>query len=100
MYYFFNCDMRFIPKEAIFKLVAANNRYIIVSASMKEMNPLFAHYHKDLKEQVKINIEKGHLKMKDFIRKICSLQDRHGRSCASDPTVFLEYQYSRRFRKK
>jgi len=64
----FSCDMPFIPKEAIFKLVeAATGQSVIVSEFMKNINPLFALYHKDLKEQVKSNIEMGHLKMKDFI---------------------------------
>jgi len=64
----FSCDMPFIPKNAIYKLVeAATGQSVIVSEFMKNINPLFALYHKDLKEQVKTNIEMGHLKMKDFI---------------------------------
>jgi molybdenum cofactor guanylyltransferase len=64
----FSCDMPFIPKSAIFMLVeAATGQSVIVSEFMKNINPLFALYHKDLKEQVKTNIEKEHLKMKDFI---------------------------------
>ncbi|HSJ66050.1 MAG TPA: molybdenum cofactor guanylyltransferase [Anditalea sp.] len=64
----FSCDMPFIPKEAIFKLAeAANDQPIIVSEFMNEINPLFALYHKDLREQVKLSLEKGHLKMKGLI---------------------------------
>ncbi|KEO75843.1 molybdenum cofactor guanylyltransferase [Anditalea andensis] len=64
----FSCDMPFIPKEAIFKLVeAAKGQSIIVSEFMKDINPLFALYHTHLKQQVKNNITNGQLKMKDFI---------------------------------
>ena len=64
----FSCDMPFIPKGAIQKLVeAARGQDVIVSEFMGDINPLFALYHKDLNEQVKTNIEKRHLKMKDFI---------------------------------
>lgn len=67
----FSCDMPFIPKDAIIKLVeAVNDQPVIVSEFMNDINPLFALYHKDLREQVKLNIEKGHLKMKDFIENL------------------------------
>lgn len=63
-----SCDLPFVPKEAFQKLIdSINDQPIIVSEFMGKINPLFALYHKDLKDQITKNIEEEKLKMQDFI---------------------------------
>jgi molybdenum cofactor guanylyltransferase len=63
-----SCDMPFVPKEAFQKLIeAAREQSVIVSEFMGKTNPLFALYHKSLKEQLKENLDLEKLKMLDFI---------------------------------
>jgi len=63
-----SCDLPFVPKEAFQKLIdAINGQSVIVSEFMGKTNPLFALYHKNLKEQIRENVDLEKLKMQDFI---------------------------------
>jgi molybdenum cofactor guanylyltransferase len=64
-----SCDMPFLPKEAVQKLLGAVKEQDVVAAEIKgRMNPLFAVYKGELKEKVKENLASGKLRMQEFIK--------------------------------
>ena len=62
------CDMPLISTEAGCMLMnAASIDHITVAAEGDKLNPLFALYPRGLKEKLKDRLDKGELKMVDFI---------------------------------
>jgi molybdenum cofactor guanylyltransferase len=64
-----SCDMPFLPKEAVQKLLGTVRDQEIVAAEINgRMNPLCAIYKGELKEKVKVNLASGKLRMQEFIK--------------------------------
>ena len=67
------CDMPMVTTEAFCLLMnSAAKDQISVAAEGEKINPLLALYPRDLKEKVKGSLDRGDLKMADFI-----LRNRH-----------------------
>ncbi len=62
------CDMPLISTEAVCMLMnAASTEHITVAAEGEKLNPLFALYPRGLKKKLKDHLDRGELKMADFI---------------------------------
>ena len=62
------CDMPLVSTEAFCLLLGSGKKgQIAVASEGKRINPLFALYPKKIKEEVKESLDRGELKMTDFI---------------------------------
>lgn len=62
------CDMPFINREVIYHLIDSGKKgKITVSETNGYTNPLFAIYPKSILAELKMHVEKNHLKLQDFI---------------------------------